>query len=84
MDILIRNEPYYMYPFVHLLREGSLFIFVNKEAQLFDPSNNRVIKELPSLSGGHRTYPSTGGSVMLPLSNANGFEPEIMVCGGGK
>ena len=83
MDILVRNEPYYMYPFVHLLRDGSLFIFVNKEAQLFEPAKNRITKELPSLPGGHRTYPSTGGSVMLPLTKANNFEPEIMVCGGG-
>ena len=83
MDILVRNGGYFMYPFLHLLRDGSLFVFVNTEAQLFEPANNRIIKELPTLPGGHRTYPSTGGSVMLPLSKANNFEPEIMICGGG-
>ena len=71
MDLLVRNEPFFMYPFVHLLKDGSLFVFVNTEAQLFEPANNRIIKELPSLPGGHRTYPTTGGSVMLPLSKAN-------------
>ena len=84
MDILKRNEPYYMYPFLQLLKDGSVFVFVNTECQLFEPGNNRTIKELPSLPGGHRTYPSTGGSVMLPLSMINDFEPEIMICGGGR
>ena len=31
----------------------------------------------------HRTYPSTGGSVLLPLSSGNNWEPDIIICGGG-
>ncbi|KAK3072388.1 hypothetical protein LTR53_006929, partial [Teratosphaeriaceae sp. CCFEE 6253] len=33
--------------------------------------------------GDYRTYPNTGGSVMLPLSPSNDWIPEIVVCGGG-
>ena len=83
MDILVRNGAYYMYPFLNILKDGSLFVFVNTQAQLFDAAKEKIIKELPDLPGAHRTYPSTGGHVMLPLSMANDFDPEIMICGGG-
>lgn len=32
----------------------------------------------------YRTYPNTGGSVMLPLRADNDWKSEIMVCGGGE
>jgi len=38
---------------------------------------------LLGLPGDFRTYPNTGGSVLLPLSSKNGYEPEILICGGG-
>ncbi|KAH8601633.1 glyoxal oxidase N-terminus-domain-containing protein [Bisporella sp. PMI_857] len=83
MDILEKNQPYYMYPFVHLLKDGNLFVFVAKSAQLFNVPSNRVVRDLPGLPGDYRTYPNTGGSVLLPLSSRNGWEPEILICGGG-
>ncbi|KAL2402950.1 hypothetical protein ABEF93_006240 [Exophiala dermatitidis] len=39
---------------------------------------------MPPMPGMHRTYPNTGGSVMLPLRKENLYEPEIMICGGGQ
>lgn len=71
MDILSRNQPYFMYPFIHLLKDGSLFIFVSKSAQIFDVWSNQIVKDLPDLPGMYRTYPNTGGSVMLPLRSDN-------------
>jgi Glyoxal oxidase N-terminus len=71
MDILAKNQPYYMYPFVHLLRDGTLFIFVSKACQIFNVGTNTIVKELPDLPGDYRTYPNTGGSVLLPLTSAN-------------
>jgi hypothetical protein len=72
-----------MYPFVHLLKDGSLFIFVSKSAEQFSLSNNAVLRSYPDLPGDYRTYPNTGGSVLLPLSSANNWNPEIVICGGG-
>ncbi|KAK2742947.1 hypothetical protein FQN57_005077 [Myotisia sp. PD_48] len=83
LSILEKNQPYYMYPFIHLLKDGTLFIFVSKSADLYDVDTDTVVKSLPDLRGDYRTYPNTGGSVLLPLSPENGWEPEIMVCGGG-
>jgi hypothetical protein len=83
MDILSKNQPYYMYPFIHLLNNGNLFIFVSKACQIFNVGTNTVVQELPDLPGDYRTYPNTGGSVLLPLSSANGWAPDIIICGGG-
>ena len=83
LDILNKNQPYYMYPFVHLLNNGDLFIFVSKSAETFNVASNEVVTTLPDLTGDFRTYPNTGGSVLLPLSSASNWAPEIVICGGG-
>jgi hypothetical protein len=83
MDILSKNQPYYMYPFIHLLNNGNLFVFVSKACQIFNVGTNTIAQELPDLPGDYRTYPNTGGSVLLPLSSANGWAPDIIICGGG-
>lgn len=83
LAILVKNQPYYMYPFMHLLKSGELFIFVSKSSEVFNIGAGTVTKLMPDLPGTYRTYPNTGGSVLLPLSSANQWESKIMVCGGG-
>ncbi|OAG39256.1 hypothetical protein AYO21_06460 [Fonsecaea monophora] len=73
-----------MYPFLHLMPDGSLFIFADTCSELFDVAKNETIRTMPDLPGMHRTYPNTGGSVMLPLRAENNYEAEIMICGGGQ
>lgn len=83
MDILVRSQPYYMYPFMHLLKNGELFIFASKASQVFNIATGGVSKALPDLPGTYRTYPNTGGSVLLPLSSATQWDSKVMICGGG-
>lgn len=83
MSILEAAQPVYMYPFLHLLPTGDIFVFVSTICQTFNPQANAVVKSLPDLPGDYRTYPNTGGSVMLPLSSANAYDPEVLICGGG-
>lgn len=83
MEILVKSQPYYMYPFIHLLPDGSLFIFVSKSSEIFNFSSNTTIQSLPDLPGEYRTYPNTGTSVLLPLSSSNNWSAEILICGGG-
>lgn len=83
MAILEHNQPYFMYPFLHLLPNGQLFIFVSRSSQVFSVESNTTVKTLPDLPGDYRTYPNTGGSVLLPLSSANNYTAEILICGGG-
>ncbi|KAI9819277.1 MAG: hypothetical protein M1827_007434 [Pycnora praestabilis] len=83
MAILEKNQPYYMYPFMHLLSDGTLFVFVAKSAENFNVDTNTTVRSFPDLPGDYRTYPNTGGSVLLPLSSANNWAPDVVVCGGG-
>ena len=83
LDILVNNQPYYMYPFMHLLRDGTIFIFTAKSSQTFNIDANKVVKSMPDLPGMFRTYPNSGGSVLLPLTYDKQWESKIMVCGGG-
>ncbi|KMT13465.1 hypothetical protein BVRB_4g082440 [Beta vulgaris subsp. vulgaris] len=79
------DEENNLYPFVHLLPTGNLFIFANTRAILFDYTLNVVVKELPSIDGGNpRNYPSTGSSVLLPIDENKPIEAEIMICGGSQ
>lgn len=83
MPILVENQPYYMYPFIHLLRDGNLFVFAARSSELFDVRSNKTLKKYPDLVGDYRIYPNTGSSAMLPLTPENNWEPEVIVCGGG-
>ncbi|KAK0788112.1 hypothetical protein LTR75_012715 [Friedmanniomyces endolithicus] len=83
MQLLVKAQPYYMYPFIHLLPDGTLFVFVSKSSETFDVANQKTTKSFPDLPGDYRTYPNAGGSVMLPLSAQNNWTPEVMICGGG-
>lgn len=73
-----------LYPFLHLLPDGNLFLFANTRSILFNYRRNRVVREFPAIPGEYsRNYPSTGSSVLLPLDeNLTPLEPEIMICGG--
>jgi Glyoxal oxidase N-terminus/Domain of unknown function (DUF1929) len=79
-----REENDNLYPFVHLMPDGNLFIFANRESILFDYNNHRVVKNFPTIPGdGARSYPSTGSSVMLPLTYEDGFSRVVvLICGG--
>jgi hypothetical protein len=83
MEILAKNQPYYMYPFIHLLKDGTLFVFVSKSSEQFSVSTNAAIRAYPDLPGDYRTYPNTGGSVLLPIRYGNDWKADIMICGGG-
>lgn len=80
-----------LYPFLHLLPDGNLFLFANNRSILLDYNNNRVVKEFPVMPGGvKRNYPSTGSSVLLPLKmngklDGSGLpEAEVLICGGAQ
>ncbi|KAI9800722.1 MAG: hypothetical protein M1833_003138 [Piccolia ochrophora] len=83
MDILVKNQPYYMYPFLHLLNDGNVFIFVSKSSEVYDIKGQKIVKTLQDLPGDYRTYPNTGTSVMMPLTSGNKWAADIIICGGG-
>ncbi|CAN1169958.1 Aldehyde oxidase GLOX1 [Linum perenne] len=92
LDILKQTldpEENNLYPFVFLSTDSNVFIFANNRSVLLNPNTNTIVKEFPVLPGGHRNYPASGMSVILPLdlndptTAASPIIPsEIMVCGG--
>ncbi|KAF8942513.1 hypothetical protein BGZ47_006401 [Haplosporangium gracile] len=79
---LVETLPHNLYPIVHLLPDKNLFILANTQAVILSTSTWKIVKRLPDIPGPPRNYPLTGGSVILPLTPENNFEPEILVCGG--
>ncbi|CAN0901522.1 Aldehyde oxidase GLOX1 [Linum grandiflorum] len=77
-----------LYPFVFLSTDSNVFIFANNRSVLLNPATNTIVKEFPVLPGGHRNYPASGMSVILPIRlHSQGPEPpiipaEVLVCGG--
>ncbi|KAK7390477.1 hypothetical protein VNO78_25783 [Psophocarpus tetragonolobus] len=72
-----------LYPYVHLLPNGHLFVFANTRSVMYDFTRHVVVKEYPKLEGGPRNYPSAGSSAMLALDNGYS-KAEILVCGGAQ
>ncbi|OVA17764.1 Glyoxal oxidase [Macleaya cordata] len=72
-----------LYPYVHLLPNGHLFIFANNKAVLYDYTTNSIVRDYPPLDGGPRNYPSAGSSVMLALGG-DYSTAVIVVCGGAE
>ncbi|CAL9002666.1 unnamed protein product [Prunus brigantina] len=72
-----------LYPYVHLLPNGHLFIFANNKAASYDHVVDKIVREYPQLDGGPRNYPSAGSSAMLAL-DGDYSTAVIVVCGGAQ
>ncbi|KAJ9517768.1 hypothetical protein QJQ45_004073 [Haematococcus lacustris] len=73
------------YPAQYILPSGHLFMFCNVYGEIFDPMAAQTLSVIPALGGNMRVfteYPFTGTSVMLPLTPANNYTPEVVFFGG--
>uniref|UniRef100_A0A5B7BK86 Aldehyde oxidase GLOX n=1 Tax=Davidia involucrata TaxID=16924 RepID=A0A5B7BK86_DAVIN len=77
------NQMDNLYPYVHLLPNGNLFVFANNKAVMYDYNDNIIVRNYPPLDGGPRNYPSAGSSVMLALEG-DYSTAVIVVCGGAQ
>lgn len=90
VPFLTDTLPYNLYPFVHLLPNGLVFIFAADQYILWNTKTNAAVDgNFPALAATDaagnrivRSYPLPGTSAMFPLSPKNGYHAEIMVCGG--
>jgi hypothetical protein len=78
--------PYNLYPFLTILPNFNdqviAFIFANNRGIVYDFATNTVVRDIPVLPGGIRSYPLTGNSILLPLRPSKNYKPVIMICGG--
>ncbi|CAO2837132.1 unnamed protein product [Amaranthus hypochondriacus] len=88
LNFLVETRDYEennLYPFVHLLPDGNLFIFANTRAILLDYTQNNVVRQFPPITDGvPRNYPSSGSSIILPIDENKPIKAEIMICGGSQ
>ena len=70
-----------LYPRLHLLPNGKVFYSgAQTTSKLFDPSTTTWNTNIASTNySGTRTY---GTSVLLPLTPANNYDPQVMIMGG--
>ncbi|OCH87409.1 copper radical oxidase [Obba rivulosa] len=71
-----------LFPITFLLPDGTIFVAANQDAMIYNWQTNTE-RRLPRIPNGVRvTYPMTGTGLLLPLSPANNYTPEILLCGG--
>lgn len=74
--------PHNTFPHVYALPSKKLFVAANNQAMLLDWENN-VETRLPNFPNGQRVvYPMNAAGVLLPLTPANNYTPEVLICGG--
>ena len=72
-----------LYPRLHLLPNGTVFYSASgPQSRLFNPSTHAWSPVLATTNfvGGTRLY---GTSILLPLRPSNGYQPRVMIMGGG-
>jgi hypothetical protein len=70
-----------LYPWMHLLPNGNIFYSgASATSRMFNPSTKAWTTVANTNSGALRTY---GSSLLLPLTPANGYDPRVMILGGG-
>ncbi|KAG0211174.1 glyoxal oxidase N-terminus-domain-containing protein [Mortierella sp. GBAus27b] len=84
MQFMVDSLPNNLYPVVYPLPDGNLYIFANRKSMIFNLERNEVIKHLPDIPDGSRSYPLTGSAVLLPLDPAKNYAHEVLVCGGSE
>ncbi|KAJ7247287.1 glyoxal oxidase N-terminus-domain-containing protein [Mycena rebaudengoi] len=70
------------FPNLVALPDGTIFVSANQAAMILNWRTNTE-RRLPAIPNGVRiSSPFSAGHVLLPLSPANNYTPEIMICGG--
>ncbi|KAF4569998.1 hypothetical protein EYR40_008982 [Pleurotus pulmonarius] len=87
MDWLERTDPWNLYPFMHVLPGGGIYVQYHNEAIILDPVTFGTDVQLPILPGavdkpGGRTYPLEGTGVMFPIHAPYTDPVTMMSCGG--
>ncbi|CAE6524828.1 unnamed protein product [Rhizoctonia solani] len=81
LNILTTTLPANLFPLTWLLPSGNLFIQTNWGTEVFDYKTNTEYN-LDDIPHAVRTYPASGGSIMLPLTPANNWTATLVFCGG--
>ncbi|THG96101.1 hypothetical protein EW026_g5677 [Hermanssonia centrifuga] len=88
LEYLNRTDPNNLYPFLHVLPSGRIFIGYYNEARILDPVTLDTDVVLPNITGSvesplaGRTYPMEGTAVLLPQFYPYTDPVTVLICGG--
>ncbi|EKM51417.1 uncharacterized protein PHACADRAFT_263528, partial [Phanerochaete carnosa HHB-10118-sp] len=88
LEYLNRTDPNNLYPFLHVLPSGRIFIGYYNEARLLDPVTLDTAVVLPNMPGSvtspaaGRSYPNEGSAVMFPQHAPYTDPITVLICGG--
>ncbi|KAI0820881.1 hypothetical protein BC628DRAFT_1412846 [Trametes gibbosa] len=88
MDWLNRTDPNNLYPFLHMLPSGNIFVGYYNEARILNPVTFDTVKTLPNMPGSvtsflaGRTYPLEGTAVLFPQHAPYNEPVTVLICGG--
>lgn len=69
-----------LFPITYMLPSGKIFVAANRLAMLYDwKSNTEQRIQAPAI---RPNYPSSATSVLLPMTIANNWTPDVLLCGG--
>ncbi|CAH7687941.1 glyoxal oxidase N-terminus-domain-containing protein [Phakopsora pachyrhizi] len=72
-----------LYPILITLPTDDLvFMAANNDAMIYNWKTNEETKLPPFPNNVRVTYPFTGSGLLLPLTPANRYRPEVLICGG--
>jgi hypothetical protein len=79
--LLQRTLPANLFPLLWVLPSARLFVQANFGTAILDWKKQQEF-QLPDMPHAVRTYPASGGNVMLPLTPANNWTATILFCSG--
>ncbi|KAH9927682.1 copper radical oxidase [Fomitopsis serialis] len=88
LDYLNRTDPNNLYPFLHMLPSGRVFIGYYNEARILDPITLDTYQVLPNMPGSvtsflaGRTYPMEATAVLFPQYPPYTDPVTVLICGG--
>jgi hypothetical protein len=86
LEILAWAFPHNLYPQSFVLPSGRVFMLVSNRSIILDPKDESITN-LPDLTADDHApwiYPHTPTMFILPMTIANNFKFELMICGGSK
>eukprot|EP00270_Netrium_digitus_P018516 TRINITY_DN7060_c0_g1_i1.p1 TRINITY_DN7060_c0_g1~~TRINITY_DN7060_c0_g1_i1.p1 ORF type:complete len:579 (+),score=108.92 TRINITY_DN7060_c0_g1_i1:674-2410(+) len=83
LDLLSTTIIFNLYPHLHLLPNGLVFVYAGGYVSLLNTTSNTATTPLAVNELEIRNYPFAGSSVLLPLGTATSIStPEVLICGG--
>lgn len=81
LPFLQQAQPQATFPHVQLLPNGQIFMAAKNIATVYNYQTG-TSRDLPTIPGAQRNYPTSGTAALLPLDPANGYAPTSIICGG--